>query len=165
MFKKYPVGSVMNYPSIENNYLLEHATLLAKSFYKLRGHRLIQHDTDNITQAKEMFQAKFALLSHTNDADPIFNYANQTALELFEFNWDELITLPSKLSAEPINQVEREKLLQQVTAKGYIDNYQGVRISKTGKRFQISHAIVWNLIDDDGVYQGQAACFSDWEYL
>lgn len=155
----------MNYPSIENNYLLEHATLLANSFYKHKGHRLIKNNGNNAMQAKELFQAKFAVLSHTGNDDPIFNYANQTALELLEFDWDELITLPSKLSAEPINQAEREKLLQQVSVKGYIDDYHGVRISKTGKRFEIRHAIVWNLIDDNEKYQGQAACFSDWEYL
>ncbi|MFI3122781.1 MAG: MEKHLA domain-containing protein [Methylococcales bacterium] len=55
--------------------------------------------------------------------------------------------------------------MAQVTADGFIDNYQGVRISKTGKRFKISNAIVWNLVDDNGIYQGQAACFSDWEFL
>lgn len=152
----------MNYPSIENNYLTDHATLLANSFYTLLGHKLV---SDEVHLGKELFQAKFALLSHTSATEPVFNYANLIALELFEFSWDEIIKLPSRLSAEPVNQSERAKLLQQVTTKGYIDNYRGVRISKTGKRFRIDNAIVWNLIDDNGIYQGQAACFSDWEYL
>jgi hypothetical protein len=52
-----------------------------------------------------------------------------------------------------------------VTANGFINDYQGVRISKTGKRFQIRNAIVWNLTDSAGIYQGQAACFADWEFL
>jgi hypothetical protein len=126
------------------------------------GHKLVR---DEVNLGKELFQAKFALLSHTNATEPVFNYANLTALELFEFSWDEIIKLPSRLSAEPVNQSERAKLLQQVSTKGYIDNYQGVRISKSGKRFRVDNAIVWNLIDDNGIYQGQAACFSDWEYL
>jgi len=154
----------MNYPSIENNHLIDHAKLLANSFYKLVGHRLVTV-TGGVNLGEELFKAKFALLSHTNAKEPVFNYANLTALELFEFSWDEIIKLPSRLSAEPINQIERAKLLEQVTNHGFIDNYQGVRISKTGKRFRIDNAIVWNLIDDSGIYQGQAACFSDWEYL
>lgn len=150
-------------PSSKNNYLFDHAQLLTNSFCKMLGHPLIKTDTVNL--GKELFETKFALLSHTNAKEPIFNYANLTALELFEFSWDELIKLPSRLSAEPINQIERAKLLEQVTNRGFIDNYQGIRISKTGKRFSVHNAIVWNLIDDHGIYQGQAACFSDWEYL
>lgn len=150
-------------PSPKNNYLFDHAQLLTNSFCKILGHPLIKIDTLNL--GKELFHTKFALLSHTNAKEPLFDYANLTALELFEFSWDELITLPSRLSAEPINQIERAKLLEQVTHHGFIDNYQGIRISKTGKRFAIHNAIVWNLTDDSGIYQGQAACFSDWEYL
>ena len=149
-------------PSLENHYLADHAELLANSFYTLVGHKLV---SDKVNLGKELYEAKFALLSHTNATEPVFNYANLVALELFEFAWEEIIKIPSRLSAEPTNQSERAKLLQQVTTKGFIDNYQGIRISKTGKRFRIDNAIVWNLIDDNGIYQGQAACFSDWEYL
>ena len=78
------------------------------------------------------------MLSHNTKAEPIFNYANAKALELFELSWEEFITLPSRLSAESVNQEERATLLAQVTAHGFIDNYQGIRISSTGKRFKIS---------------------------
>jgi hypothetical protein len=79
-------------------------------------------------------------------------------------DWAEFTQLPSKLSAEPVNQAERQRLLSEVTTKGYIDNYQGVRINKTGQRFLIKNAVVWNLVDETG-YQGQAACFADWKFL
>jgi len=111
------------------------------------------------------FTLNFALLSHNTDQDPLFNYANRTALDLFEFSWDELIGLPSRLSAEPVNQQERERLLARVTTQGFIDDYAGVRISKTGKRFRIQGAIVWNVIDEQGSYRGQAAWFKDWTWL
>ncbi|MDP3837486.1 MAG: MEKHLA domain-containing protein, partial [Methylococcales bacterium] len=77
----------------------------------------------------------------------------------------QLINLPSRASAEPINQAARAELMHQVTTRGFITDYQGVRISRTGKRFAIRNAIVWNLTDSSGVYQGQAACFSDWTDL
>ena len=56
-------------------------------------------------------------------------------------------------------------LLAEVTQKGYIDHYEGVRISSTGKRFMIKNTVVWNLMGREGHYQGQAACFGEWEFL
>jgi hypothetical protein len=48
---------------------------------------------------------------------------------------------------------------------GFIDDYSGIRISKTGQRFWIRNATVWNLIDMNGVRVGQAARFDHWDYL
>jgi len=67
--------------------------------------------------------------------------------------------------AEPINQAERARLLARVRDQGFIDDYAGVRISRTGRRFRIRDAIVWNLMTDSGAYCGQAARFEHWEPL
>ena len=56
-------------------------------------------------------------------------------------------------------------LLAAVTACGFIDDYSGVRISKTGRRFKIARATVWNLLTEDGRPGGQAAMFNEWEFL
>jgi hypothetical protein len=97
--------------------------------------------------------------------DPVFNYANLKALELFELSWEDFTCLPSRLSAEPVNQAERDRLLAKVTKKGYIDDYEGVRISSSGKRFMIKNAVVWNLMDNNQCYKGQAAWFDQWVFL
>lgn len=152
-------------PTVENHYLVEHIQLVSNSFQKLLGHPLINLSNQRHNLAEQLFNASFVLLSHNSAADPVFNYANAKGLALFELSWQELINLPSRLSAEPVNQAERDRLLALVSANGFINDYQGVRISKTGKRFLIRNAIVWNLTDAAGVYQGQAACFSDWEFL
>jgi len=52
-----------------------------------------------------------------------------------------------------------------VTARGFIDDYSGVRISKTGRRFKIFRATVWNLLNEDSQPCGQAAMFGAWEFL
>ena len=52
-----------------------------------------------------------------------------------------------------------------VAQNGYIDDYQGVRISSTGKRFMIRQCIVWEVFDAGGVRRGQAATFDDIEPL
>ncbi|MFI3189511.1 MEKHLA domain-containing protein [Crenothrix sp. D3] len=156
----------MNYfpdpPCANNHYLADHIELITRSFQHLLGYSLLP-DTDNL--AERLYHAPFVLLSHNTEVDPIFNYANAQGLQLFELNWQQLITLPSRASAEPINQAARAQLMHQVTTQGFITDYQGVRISKTGKRFAITNAIVWNLTDTNGIYQGQAACFSNWTVL
>lgn len=44
-----------------------------------------------------------------------------------------------------------------MTRDGCRDNYRGLRVAKSGERFWIEHATVWNLLDADGVLHGQAA--------
>jgi hypothetical protein len=105
------------------------------------------------------------LVSHGTEADPVLNYGNQTALALWEMSRDELARTPSRLTAEAPNREERARLLDAVTQRGFIDDYSGVRVSKTGRRFKISRATVWNLLNEQGKPCGQAAMFRDWEFL
>ena len=94
-----------------------------------------------------------------------FNYGNAAALRLFEMTWAEFTALPSRLSAEPTHRDERARLLDTVARQGFIDDYRGIRISKSGARFTIEQATVWNVIDDSGTLVGQAATFSAWTPL
>jgi len=151
-----------NPPSANNHYLAEHIKLISRSFHDLLGYSLLP-DTYNLAEC--LFHAPFVLLSHNTEADPIFNYANAQGLKLFELSWQELITLPSRASAEAINQAARDKIMVQVSTQGFTTGYSGVRISRSGNRFEIINAIIWNLTDTDGIYQGQAAYFSEWRFL
>lgn len=142
----------------------KHAKLLCQSFKRCTGRPLIFPEPGEKT-LDILFNASFALVSHGTEEDPIFNFGNNTALKLFELTWDEFIALPSRKSAEPINREERKRLLNQVTQRGYIDDYSGVRISSTGKRFLIRQATVWNVVDEEEKYRGQAAVFDEWSFL
>jgi hypothetical protein len=121
-------------------------------------------DTDVESISRDIFFAPFAVLSHGTEADPIFNYANQCALDLFEMSWEEFIKLPSRRSAEIESQAARDRVMQQVSENGYVDDYTSVRISSKGKRFKVSNTTIWNLIEDDHYY-GQAALIRKWDYL
>ena len=57
------------------------------------------------------------------------------------------------------------RLMAAVTARGFIDDYAGIRITRTGRRFRIHRATVWNVVDDSGAAAGQAATFSDWDWI
>jgi hypothetical protein len=151
-------------PDEANQYYQAHVALLLDNYQRLLGRPLLEV-AEGQSLAERVFNADFALLSHNTDADPLFNYANRTALDLFELSWDEMMGMPSRFSAEPVNREERDRLLAQVSHQGFIDNYSGVRIAKNGKRFLIRQAVVWDVYDDQQRYYGQAACFNDWTLL
>lgn len=137
----------------------EHAKLLVSSYYQLTGKSLIGDIPENISIADALFNANVVVLSHGIELDPIFNYGNKSALQAFELNFSDFTTLPSRLSAKPLDRNERADLLARVTKFGFIDDYRGLRISSTGKTFWIEDATVWNIIDENGVNHGQAAMF------
>lgn len=152
-------------PDETNAYLAEYVFRVTNSLKKLKGFSLVDSNLGKQAQAQQVFEAPYVLLTHNATDDPIFQYANKTGLALFEMSWQELVSLHSKYSAEPHNRQAREKLLHDVSIKGYADNYSGVRISKTGKRFEIKAATVWNILDDNNHKCGQAAMFTDFQYL
>ena len=109
--------------------------------------------------------APFVVLAHNTDPDPRFIYANRTAQACFGYDWDEFVTLPSRLSAEPGLRAERQAMLEAVTRDGFVAEYGGIRIAKSGRRFRILDTIIWQLVDEAGILRGQAATFADWEFL
>jgi hypothetical protein len=152
-------------PCEENSFLAEHIAILRNSFRHWTQRELVDHRMSPAEAARYLFHAPLALVSHDSAKDPVFNYANKTALALFEMTWEELTALPSRLSAEAPEQEERSRLLAEVSTRGFVDHYQGVRIARHGRRFLIENAIVWNLLDSSGIHCGQAAMFQHWRYL
>jgi MEKHLA domain-containing protein len=152
-------------PGVQNRYLEAHATCLCASFRKWTGRELIDPGLSAEARARELFYAPFVVLSHNGAPDPILNYANESGLRLFDMRWDELIVMPSRLTAQAPEQAERDRLLAAVSQRGFIDDYSGVRIAKNGRKFKIERATVWNLFDEGGAPYGQAATFSQWRFL
>ena len=134
--------------------------LLTGSFQRIVGSSLIGEGAGPDWLYRD---APFVVLAHNTDADPRFVYANKAAQNCFEYSWDEFITLPSRLSAELPNRAERQQLLDAVTRNGFISDYRGLRIAKSGRRFWIDVGIVWQLVDRDDNLRGQAATFSKWQ--
>jgi hypothetical protein len=139
--------------------------LLLDSFHRWTGRDLIERSGTVEEQAERLFMTPFVVVSHGTEPDPILTYGNRIALELWDMDWEEFSRTPSRLTAEPENRAERERMLVQAQTQGFIDNYRGVRISRTGRRFLVEDALVWNVVDDTGSKQGQAATFSTWTFL
>jgi PAS domain S-box-containing protein len=136
---------------------LDFYQLLANSYARFLGDRLVLHDVLIAEAAEWLYEkAPFAVLAHNTDQDPFFIYGNKAAQRRFEYSWDEIIQLPSRLSAEAPNREERDRFLARVRQFGYESNYEGVRVTKSGQRFIIEDATLWQLFDADGKLHGQA---------
>ena len=138
--------------------------LLLVSYENTFGEPLLptqQSFKSKLDKGKACYSMNQPIMAHDNTPDPCLIYANSLALDIWVLCWDEMIGMPSRLTA-PIEMLkERKKALNQ--AKKYaINNYQGIRVNSEGERFCIKNAKIWTLLDPkDNVY-GQAATFSDW---
>lgn len=140
--------------------------LLVESYERLTGQNLVPSGLNTEESARWLYtDAPFAILAHNTAPDAVFIYGNKAAQQLFEYRWDELTALPSRLSAEPLEREERQRFLERVELDGFITGYSGVRVAKSGARFQIMNATVWQLIDENGSHQGQAAMLPQWKPL
>lgn len=152
---------------LDNKDVFFQSMTLASTYKQRTDLQLLGDRKVPVTEAvKALFYAPFVCCSH--DENDTFNYANQAALNLWEFEWDDFIGMPSTKSADGEDeeiQKERRQLLDDALEKGVVYNYNGVRKSKNGKEFMVKDATLWTLVDRDGDKLGQAVKFSKVEYV
>jgi hypothetical protein len=148
------------FPATSNDYQREHVLIMLANLKRWANYDLIEDygfSLDTIGSA--VFNADFYLLSHNGTTDPILTYGNQQVLAQWEVSWAELTTMHSRYTAKPEDRADRSIFMAQVKAHNYISGYQGTRVSKTGREFEILDGIVWNLFTTNGDFYGQAAWF------
>ena len=150
-----------NAPLIE---WLELTQNLLDSYRRWTGSELLVRSTPK-DDLLSLWNLPQIVVSHGIQSDPAFVYGNHRALELWEMSCDQFLGMPSRLTAEPLHRDERQRLLDQTRQQGYVDDYRGVRISRTGKRFMIEKALLWMVLDRAGNTIGQAATFDRWTPL
>lgn len=143
----------------------DHACLIIDSYERLTGKKLLEEKPLPGTELDKLYHLPFIVLSHGREPDPVLNFGNLTAQKLWEMDWHTFTDTPSRLTAEPMEQEARDHFLRTVNERGFIDNYTGIRISSTGRRFYIVDTTVWNLIDETGHNHGQAATFREYRYI
>ncbi len=139
--------------------------LLLESYRHWTKHDLLEPAGTPEEQARALFEAPFVVVSHGLEDDPVLNFGNRAALDLWEMTWDQFTRTPSRMTAEPPDQVERARMLAQAEERGFIEDYRGVRISATGRRFLVDRALVWRVVDEAGRKHGQAATFGSWTFV
>ena len=141
--------------------LLGLTALLLESHQRLFQRPLVRSSGIRLA-AQELFVLDQVVLCHDGSEDPRFLYANRAALQLFSRNWEQMVGMPSRLSASANQRLSRREQLELAKRQDKLENYSGVRVNSQGRRFQIRGARIWSLIDQERHYRGQAACFSQW---
>ena len=140
------------------------SAIVLESFARVVGRPLVPAGLEGGQAVRWLYEdAPFCVLAHDTAADPRFVYANRAAQRRFEYSWTEFAGLPSRLSAEAPNRAERQAFLDTVARDGFTDGYKGLRVSRSGRRFFIKDATVWQLVDGRGVLHGQGAMFAAWQ--
>lgn len=106
-------------------------------------------------------RAPYAIVAQNNKEVPNFIYANKFAMSCFKYSEEEMLSLPSYLSAAPDAQAERNKLLEQVQLNSIAYHYSGIRLTKFNEPFTINDGIIWKIFEhgNHGKIIGQAALF------
>ena len=138
------------------------ALLLFESHQRVVGRPLSNSALTGKALVDALWRMPQVLVAHGLGDDPLFNYGNAAALALFEMTWAQFIATPSRASAEASNQAARARVMADVASRGYTTGYRGLRVSRTGQRFWIEDTTIWNVLDADGRYCGQAATFAHW---
>jgi hypothetical protein len=79
----------------QNETIIRHSQRLLNSYQHWTGQSLLDLNASPGDIALTLFEAPFVMVSHGTETDPIFNYANRKALELWELYWKDFIQMPS----------------------------------------------------------------------
>jgi hypothetical protein len=145
--------------------VVKQSKVILDSYRRWMGEELLPQATGPEETAQCLFEAPFVVVSHGLGKDPVLNYGNRKALELWEMTWASFIQTPSRLTAEILSRPERAAMLKKVSECGYSRDYRGTRVSSSGRRFRIERAVIWNIVDEKDRSLGQAAAFHRWTYL
>ena len=94
---------------------IEHSQNILHSYQQLLGQPLIDARGSASERAESLFNAPFVVVSHGTQADPLLNYANAVALQLWKIGIPTLLQTPSRMTAEAMHRDERANLLARTT--------------------------------------------------
>jgi hypothetical protein len=105
---------------------VQFAELLTGSLVRLVGSTFLPAHVDGTNTAWWIQEdATFVLLAHDTSADRPFGYANRTAQRCLEYDWDEFVEMPSRLSAAAPNREERRQFMDGVLARATSTTTEG----------------------------------------
>lgn len=151
--------------------MIAHIKHLHKSALDLTGRGIFERMDDSElnkdSSDNDIYQAicrndRYVLISHGKQKDPVYNFGNRACLQAFARNWENLISMPSRLCviSKSDDEALRVELMRNVTNNGFVDGeYRGYRIRGDGKFIKLTECFVWNCYDNEETYIGQAALF------
>ena len=128
------------------------------------GTELVHRSREPEVDAARLMDLDAVVLSHDGGTDPVFVYANRAAADLWRMPIEDLVGMPSRLSAPPEQRAARATMLVDAASTGVLTDYSGERVARDGTRFVIEKATLWT-VDDYPDRPGQAVVFRDWRQI
>ncbi len=122
----------------------------------------IESYESNIDKGKALFNMRNPLIAHNHTKIPCLIYANAAALSLWNYEWNQMIGMPSHLTAPKNKRKQRQEILEKSLKLDKIIGYEGIRVDSNGKLFSIKNTKIWTILDKDNCVYGQAATFNNW---
>ena len=138
------------------------AACILDSYARRIGRELLHRSGDPLDDAKRLLAYEAIVLSHDAGVDPRFVYANSAAASLWRMSIEDMIGMPSRLSAPADARDDRARMLSDASRDGVLSGYSGERVASDGTKFQIMDATLWT-VDGYPDGPGQAVVFSRWE--
>ena len=138
------------------------AACILDSYARRIGRELLHRSGDPLDDAERLLAYEAIVLSHDAGVDPRFVYANSAAASLWRMSIDDMIGMPSRLSAPADARDDRARMLSDASRDGVLSGYNGERVASDGTKFQIMDATLWT-VDGYPGGSGQAVVFSQWE--
>jgi PAS domain S-box-containing protein len=153
LFQKLRAGSIDRY-QLEKRYFRRNGSLLwgrlSLSLLKRRPSPLVLAMVEDITEKKTAEEARFrhaAIVESSEDAiasgtlDGIIVSWNGGAQRIYGYTEPEAVGKPISILLPAELPDEENKILETVRAGGHIENFETVRVTKTGKRINVSLSI------------------------
>ena len=138
------------------------AACILDSYARRIGRELLHRSGDLLDDAKRLLAYEAIVLSHDAGVDLRFVYASSAAASLWRISVEDMIGMPSRLSAPADAREDRARMLSDASRDGVLSGYSGERVARDGTRFQIMDATLWT-VDGYPDGPGQAVVFSRWE--
>src|SRR6201987_5544701 len=153
LFQQLRAGSIDHY-QLEKRYFRRDGSLvwgsLSISLLKSSASPLVLAMVEEITEEKKAEEARFrhaAVIESSDDAiasgtlDGIILSWNTGAQKIYGYTEEEAIGKPISMLVPPEISNEENKVLETVRAGGRIEHFETVRVTKTGKRINVSLTI------------------------
>ena len=142
------------FPEKDLDFLVRQTRLILSSYRHWKGKSFWPEEKSGEILAHEIFYAPFVLCSAGNEQDPVLNYGNQKALDLWQMDWNTFTRTPGQKTAEPMERAARDRFLI-----GRAISASQPRVSTLGTKTGSAFPWYWKILS--AIYAGFSPASND----
>lgn len=137
----------------------EWISLSSDSLDRLTGRNLYERLGIEARPSIVHYSDRFAVVAHGTEPDPMIHYANQAALELFDYSEKEIYQIPSRVTAPEHVARAHDDVLELPVHDDFWLIPRAMRQRRSGELFESDNVLVFCVYDEDGKWIGQTTVY------